>query len=450
MPVADLCRHVAVEGRSGAGKTRFVTALVSELSRLGIGCTLLEHHGSGVSAAVRALDPTAADRAVVVRHGDSAAPGALSILDEEDPDRREQLIAEFTDLIQAIFDPKGEGIVGPRWRRWFTLLCDAVVAGFGREATLMHVLAVASDPGKAKKLVRRVGRTDRDLALRLNREVAELSGDEAVNLPAWAISKFQPLMAQRTMREIVGRTRDGVDVARVIDEGRTLLVDLGGSVLGSPAARMLGALWLLKHWVAMGRRADPSRPHIIIVDEAHLMMFGALPSMLAEARKFGIGIVIASQSIDALAPALQTAIEANVGTHLSFRLGQNTAGRASVRLGGWPADELVRLPDLRAATTLMTGGAQSEPFLLSVPAWPALDDARERQAAELEARRVREWVTADLPPVITDADVSRALDDDGQGRSAPTPHERPDDASTDALFLDDWLGRRQHAVGQST
>lgn len=468
MPAIDLCRHVAVEGRSGAGKTRFLTSLVSELSRLEVGCTLLEHHGSGVSQAMRGLAPAAAHRAVVVRHGDPAAPGAISIFDEADPDRREQLIAEFTDLIQAIFDPKGEGIVGPRWRRWFTLLCDAVAVGFGEDATLMHVLAVASDPAKVKKLVRRLTKIDRELALRVSREIAELTGDDAVNLSAWAVSKFQPLVAQRTMREIVGRPQDSVDVAEIIEQGRTLLVDLGGPTLGTPAARMLGAMWLLKHWVAMGRRTDTSRPHVILVDEAHLMTFGALPAMLAEARKFGIGIVIASQTVEALSPALQMAVDANVGTHLSFRLGLNTAVRASMRLGGWSADELVRLPDLRAATTLMTDGAQTQPFLLTVPAWPAVDDASAQQAAELEARRIREWAEAGIPPVVTDADVARALDDDRATArpSAPRPpasHSEParpgpvgmfgdaaDDEGTGELFLDQWLVSRRAFAGQTS
>ncbi len=450
MAASDLARHAAIEGRSGAGKTRLITAIIGELSRLDIGCTLLEHHGSGVDQALRALDPSAAERAIVVRHGDAHAPGSISLFDEADPDRREQMIAEFTELVQTIFDPGGQGIVGPRWRRWFTLLCDAVGTYFGREATLLHVLSIASDPSKVTRLAVRLAPIDRDLARRLGREVGELSGDEAVSLPAWAISKFQPLVGQRAMREILGRPRDSVDVARVIDEGRVLLVDLGGGALGTPSARMLGSLWLLKHWVAMGRRADRSRPHFIIVDEARLMTFGALPAMLAEARKFGFGIIIASQTIEGLAPALQSEIEANVGSHFSFRLGLNTAGRAAARLGAWPVGELVRLPDLRAATTLMRDGVPSEPFLLSVPAWPAPDPVAERQAAEIEARRVQEWAATMAHPVVTDADVSAALEDRTQ-RSGRARHPAPrvpstggEDAATDGLPLfDQWLADRR-------
>lgn len=46
-----------------------------------------------------------------------------------------------------------------------------------------------------------------------------------------------------------------------------------------------------KHWLAMSAMPT-SRPHLLIVDEAQLFGSGILPRMLAEARKFGLGVVI--------------------------------------------------------------------------------------------------------------------------------------------------------------
>lgn len=408
---ADLLRHLAIEGATGSGKTSLVATLVAGLSARGVGCTLLEHHGSGVDLALRALPAAAAERAVVVRHGDLAAPAALNLFDEADATVLEQVVSEFADLVQAIFDPRGEGIVGPRWRRWFTLLCDGVSAAFGTDATLLHLLAVASDPARARRLATAVAPTHPDLAQRIDHEVGSLRGEEAANLPAWAISKFQPLVGQRAMRAVVGRPRDAVDVLAVLDEGRPLLVDLGGPVLGAGSARMLAAIWLLKHWVAMGRRADRRRPHVVVVDEAHLMTFGALPAMLAEARKFGIGVVVAGQSIDAYAPALQSAVEANVGSYVTFRLGLQTAGRASSRLDGWPAAELLRLPDFRAATVLSRSGAASEPFLLRTTRPDADTPAAAARALAADERNARRWRAAvDRSVDVTDLAVDRWLD----------------------------------------
>ncbi|TQJ30695.1 ATP-binding protein [Microbacterium sp. SLBN-146] len=419
---ADLCRHLFVSGQSGSGKTTFLTSLVADLSRAGVGFTLLEHHGSGVDAALGALAPASAERAVVVRHGrpDGAV---LNLFDESDPDRREQLVSEFVDLIQQIFDRHGQGIVGPRWRRWFTLLCDGVSTAFGSEATLLHVLSIASDPERVGRLANAVAETDPDLARRLRREIADLRGDEAVTLPAWAISKLQPLIGQRAMRGIVGHAQDSVDVTRLIDRGGSLLVDLGAPTLGSGSARMLGALWLLKHWVAMGRRTRRDRPHIVIVDEAHLLTFGALPALLAEARKFGMGVVIATQSMTGLAPELQSGIEANVGSHISFRLGLHTAPASSVRLDGWPVDELVRLPDLRAAATLIRRGVPTEPFLLTVRR-PEVDAAARAQAADIDRRCADLWRRRHSGPPVTDRDVDAAL-------AAPSPPSLPN--------VDEWL-----------
>jgi hypothetical protein len=437
---ADLCRHVSVEGASGAGKTTFLTTLVAALSRQGIGCTVLEHHGSGIDQALRAMSPEAAARATVVRHGDSTSPAVVNLFDEADPGVREQVFAEFTELVQAMFDPRGEGIVGPRWRRWFTLLCDGVAAAFGSEATLLHVLAVASDPDRARALAVAAASTDADLARRILDEIASLKGDEATNLPAWAVSKFQPLVGQRAMRAIIGRPRDSVDVSRLMDEGGTLLVDLGGPVLGTGAARMLGATWLLKHWVAMGRRRDRTKPHYIIVDEAHLLTFGALPNLLAEARKFGVGVIIAGQTSEAYSPALQSAIDANVGTFITFRQGLNTAGRASARLDGWPAHELLRLPDLNAAATVSRGGVTSEPFLLTVTRPDTDSEAARQQAERADARCSAQWRALAAGPVTTDAEVDRQLSrlakrDRPARRQAPRPGSSPSARTADAGFL---------------
>lgn len=405
----DLTRHMFVTGQSGSGKTAFLTSVIAELSRQGIGFTLLEHHGTGVDAALGSMSDAAAARATVVRHGNPDSGAVINLFDEADPLVREQLIGEFIELVQQMFDRRGEGIVGPRWRRWFTLLCDSVAVAFGREATLMHVLAVASDPERVGRLAARVAETDPDLAHRLRREVGDLRGDEAASLPAWAVSKFQPMLGQRSMRRIVGRARDSVDVTALLDAGQSLLVDLGSPSLGTSSARMLGALWLLKHWVAMGRRSDRSRPHVVIVDEAHLLTFGALPSLLAEARKFGIGVIIATQSMAALSPDLQTGIDANVGSYVFLRQGLQTAAAAALRLRGWPVEELVRLPDLRAAATISRTGVQSEPFLLRVNRPNTETPEAIAQAEAASSRCARFWRTADSSEPVTDRQVDAAL-----------------------------------------
>ena len=150
-----------------------------------------------------------------------------------------------------------------------------------------------------------------------------------------------------------------------LEAGQSLLIDLGVHRLGEPTGRVIGATYLLKHWAALGQRRDRTKPHIILVDEAHLFSYGALPKLLAEARKFGVGVVVATQHLGQLTGELADAVESNTGHFVSLRTGLQSAQRASVRLGDWPRGELVRLPDLTAATSLTRQGVLTEPFTLT-------------------------------------------------------------------------------------
>jgi hypothetical protein len=366
LELTDLLRHAFIEGRTGAGKSTLLTSIGQSLAALDCGFTYLDPHGTGIDALLQVLPAEAMDRTTVVRHGDLEAPVRINILSETDPDRLDQVVEEFIELIQKMVDPQHTGMVGPRWKRWFNLIARAVVLHFGSSASLLHITAVASDLDRVRSLVARIRPVDPELSGLLMAEVGSLRGEEAATMSAWAMSKFHPLIASRAMRQIVGTGVDSVDVDAVVADRGGLLVDLAAPILGASAARVLAAIWMLKHWMAMGRRADPERPYIIMADEAHLLTFGALPAMLAEGRKFGFGLVLASQSIDGLPDTLQSGVEANVGTFVSLRLGLRTALSASARLGGWPVDELIHLPDLVAATSLSRGGVSTDAFRLTV------------------------------------------------------------------------------------
>lgn len=440
MRPADLLRHVWIEGSSGTGKTTLLARMAAELTRRGVGVTLLDPHGQGVDATLSALDPEIAARALVVRHGDPSAPTSVNVMSAGGSSERQATIkSEFIDFMQAYLDPTGSGMVGPRWRRWLSLLWDAVVCVFEERATLLHVISVAAEPERLTRLATAVATRDRELASRLQREIVDLRGDEAANLTAWAVSKFQPLVEHPTMRFILGAGADAVDARRVIDEGSPLLIDLGAMQLGAAGARMLGTIWLLKHWASLGRAR---RPHVILVDEAHLHERGPLPSFLAEARKFGVGIVLAGQSIDALDPRLRDAVESNVGTAISFRLGLATAGRASARLAGWPASELLRLPDLHAAAALSRAGVPTPPFLLTVADHGLTPDDMRRIVAERELPLLRRWRASAVPPV-TDEAIDRGIRAviDRARRHRPATDVSPIDA--DHSFREEWAAARR-------
>lgn len=412
LDASDLVRHCFIEGQSGSGKTTSIGQLVWSLTRAGYQVIYLDPHGDGAARAAAYCSTLAGVVTHYIRHGDRQHPIRLNPLSEEDAESRERVLAELLELIQVMLDPNKEGMVGERFKRTFTLIAQATYEIFGPRTSLTDVLALSLTKEALQILARAVRPRSADAAIRLDSELVNLGDKEFAELISWFTSRLQPFLRTPALRDILGTGEDAVDVLSVIDKGENLIVDLASLELGEDVARVLGALWLLKVRQAMGRRKARRRPVVMLVDEAHLYTFGALPGLLAEARKFGIGVVVATQAADNLSPRLTRAIEANVGSAISLRTGINAASAASERLGGWPAAQLTRLEDLTAAASLSRGGMPTPAFTLHIDHFDVVaaegwDAERLADGAEEAARKSLDalWAPFADRRVLDDASV---------------------------------------------
>ena len=449
LDASDLVRHCFIEGQSGSGKTTALGQLVWSLTRSGYQVIYLDPHGDGAARA--AAYCSTLDEVVThyIRHGDRQHPIRLNPLSEEDAESRERVLAELLELIQVMLDPNKEGMVGERFKRTFTLIAQATYEIFGPRTSLTDVLALSLTKEGLQTLARAVRPRSADAAVRLDSELVGLGDKEFAELISWFTSRLQPFLRTPALREILGTGVDAVDVLSVIEKGENLVVDLASLELGEDIVRVLGALWLLKVRQAMGRRRDRKRPVVLLVDEAHLYTFGALPGLLAEARKFGIGIVVATQAADNLTPRLARAIEANVGSAISLRTGVNAANAASERLGGWPATQLTRLEDLTAAASLSRGGVPTSAFTLHVDHFDVVeaegwDAERIAEAAEAAAEQSNTnlWAPYADSHVLDDASVLGNV----RASMERVPQQRPRAATSAArteAVLDELVRRAQ-------
>lgn len=437
-------RHVEIVGATGTGKSTLLAAIASGVISHGGGVTLLDPEGSTVSAVLRQIDPERADGVSVIRHGDPELDSPLNLL-AADPARLERMIGLYAEMIQRAQDPGNEGIVGPRWRRWFTLVSLATARVLGPDASLVAVASIAGDTERVRQLARRVAEVDPELSHRLMSEYGRLEGKESVDLSSWAVSKLQELLASQDVRSIFGLGPDPVDARATMDEGRSLLVDLGAHRLGEPVGRAIGATYLLKHWAALSDRTRRDVPHVIIVDEAHLFSYGPLPKLLVEARKFGVGVVVATQHLGQLSRELSDALESNTGSFVALRSGLVSAQRASTRLDGWPVADLTRLPDLTAAATLSCDGAMTPPFTLDIDHHARVRRlTRQGRVGEDVAATIEERSRMEAAPYrglspLGDRDLAVLLG----GRPAAQAQPRPAQPGSGAL--DEWLAKREAA-----
>src|SRR5207253_7845263 len=117
---------------------------------------------------------------------------------------------------------------------------------------------------------------------------------------------------------------------KIMNRGQLLLANVAKGQLTETNSRFIGMVLLAKlQAVAMGRVRAPSdqrRPFRLFVDEFQSVATGTFVSMLSEARKFGLSLVLANQFVSQIQDTrIVDAIFGNVGTVISFRVGHADA-----------------------------------------------------------------------------------------------------------------------------
>ncbi len=138
-------------------------------------------------------------------------------------------------------------------------------------------------------------------------------------------NKLGAFLSQPPIYRVLTREHSGYDIRDVLDGGRVLLVNLAKGKIGTDGASLLGALILTRLSVAGLSRADTPvtrrRPFFVYADEFHNFTTLTTATMLAELRKYGVGLILAHQYVGQLSRELRDAILGNAGTVISFRIG---------------------------------------------------------------------------------------------------------------------------------
>jgi hypothetical protein len=180
-------------------------------------------------------------------------------------------------------------------------------------------------------------------------------------------NKVGGLLTDPILRRFFTEPGSLVDLAKLMDEGKILLVNLDKGRLGEGPATLLGSL-LLSH-IALAGLARSSRPEAerrdfaVLLDEFQLFTTRSLVDMLSELRKFRVSMVLATQYLDSLERPIRDAVFGNVGTIVSFRVGANDAALLAREVGPPLATEdFTNLPRHGVYVRLLVDGQPSRPF----------------------------------------------------------------------------------------
>jgi type IV secretory pathway TraG/TraD family ATPase VirD4 len=356
---ADRRHHLYVVGKTGMGKSTLLLNLIAADLRAGEGLAVLDPHGDLVEAALGLVSRERIQDVVYFDPADLDHPVGFNPLEGANGRRRHLvasgLISVFRKLWADFWGPRTEHILR------YGILALLEVPG----STLQDLGRLLANRAFRRQLVARVQ----------DPQVREFWAQEfegyTARLRAEAVAPIQnklgAFLASPLMRTVVGQARSAFDFREVIDGGKVLLANLAKGRVGEDASALLGAMLLTRIYLAaLGRSGLPPeqrRDFYVYVDEFHAFVTDALPDMLSEARKYGLGLALVHQYLWQLEEKVREAIFGNVGTIISFRVGAEDAERLDREFSGvFREEDFVNLPPRHIYLRLMIDGVTSRGF----------------------------------------------------------------------------------------
>ena len=341
--------HVAVIGPSGVGKSVLLANSILSDIEAGHGGVVIDPKGDLIDTVLERVDEHA-ERIVVLDAGDDTrAVAGLNVLHGGDLDARaDTLIRTF----KAMFPDWG--IRSEIFGR-LGILTLSTISG----ATLLDLGRLFSDDSYRRAAVANLS----DGFLRESwAQYESLSPAARVDVVQAPMARVMALLARPRVRAVVASSADPkIDVGRLLEEKRFLLVSLAPGVLGE-AAPLIGSAVMLATWDAVESRVSlpPEQRHLIsiYVDELATVVNG-LPSNLElaaeRARGLGASLNVAVQTLGRVPEPTRSALFGNLATIISFRSGATEAPTLARELPGISADDLMALGPYEVCARVGTG-----------------------------------------------------------------------------------------------
>lgn len=455
LSTTDRRRHTYIIGQTGTGKSKLLENLAYQDMMDGKGFAFIDPHGDSAEELLGMVPRERVEDVIYFNPADMESPIGLNLFEFENVDQRDFLIQEAIAMLYRLYDPGHTGIIGPRYEHWFRNAALTVMSD-PRGSTFIDVPQVFNDQSFTDAKLKYV--TDQTVLDFWHKEMAQTSEANKSEVLGWFVSKFGAFLSNEMMRNIIGQTKSGFNLREIMDNKKILLVNLSKGRVGELNAQLLGMIFVMKFQAAaMGRANVPESQRedfALYVDEFQNFATDSFESILSEARKYRLNLVLANQFLTQLTDKIREAVIGNVGTVIAGRIGITDAELLQKRFAPtFDAEDLTKLPNFQTITSVMINNVPSAPFSMALipplgKSNPQLRDSLKRLSA-VKYGRSRAEIGKEIFARLGEGDAARkakveALKKAQQQRVSGGARSKPGGGSS---FLDEWLAKREQLAG---
>ena len=313
-------RHAHIIGASGSGKSTLLFNLIRQDIEANQGVAVLDPHGDLVEKIVGIVPSLRIDDVVFFDPTDEEYSIGFNILSAHSDFEKTLLASDLVSVFRRLSSSWGDQLN--------SVMNNAILAFLesSRGGTLADLRRFLLDSEFRNEFLRTV--CDPDVVYYWRKGFPQLGGNKSIGP---VLTRLETFLSPKPIRYMVSQSINRLDFSTILDSGKIFLAKLPQGQIGKENSFLLGSLLVAKfQQMAMSRQRlsqDQRRDFFLYLDECHHFMTASMAEILAGARKYRVGLVLAHQELQQLQrdSEVASAVMSNSGTRIVFRVGDSDA-----------------------------------------------------------------------------------------------------------------------------
>jgi hypothetical protein len=356
----DRRRHTYIIGKSGTGKSTLIANMAIDDIRKGKGVAIIDPHGDLCANILDYIPSSRINDCCYFNPADPDYVYPLNVLETQNDSQKELVASGVISIFKKLY---GQVSWGPRLEHILRNAVLTLVNTPGSDMT--HIVEILTHKEYRDQVVSKLQNpTLKNFWLNEFNKMDDKFQNEAI---APILNKVGQFISSTNIRNTVAHSKSKVNIEEIMNQKKILIADLSTGKLGEDNSALLGAMLITQIQLSAMNRVfqsqDERSDFYLYVDEFQNFATEAFIKILSEARKFKLNLIVANQYMNQLDRTVQDAIFGNVGSIISFVVGNQDAFILQKEFGPkFPAEDLVKIGKYQVICKLSIDSETTQPF----------------------------------------------------------------------------------------
>lgn len=356
----DRRRHTYIIGKSGTGKTTLISNMAIDDIRKGRGVAVIDPHGDLCNTILDYIPSNRINDVCYFNPADPEYAYPLNVLEAKNESQKELIASGVLSIFKKLY---GNVSWGPRLEHILRNAVLTLVNTPGSDMT--HIVEILTNKNYRDQVVNKL--TNQTLINFWRNEFGKMDPKFQNEAVSPILNKVGQFISSTNIRNTVAHANSKINIQEIMDQKKILIADLSTGRLGEDNSALLGAMLITQIQLSAMNRvfqaAEDRADFFLYVDEFQNFATEAFIKILSEARKFKLNLIIANQYMSQLDPNIQNAILGNVGSIMSFVVGNQDAFILAKEFGPqFPPEDLIKIGRYQIVCKLSIDSETTQPF----------------------------------------------------------------------------------------